>query len=241
MTVGKAAELRAGAMVGMSNEKEFPMADIVLIGATGGVGSRLIPMLVRRGHSVTGLHRKPEQAEDLRAAGATPAQGDLMEMGADDFAAIIRGADAVVFSAGAAGSGAERTTKIDGEGPVKLIEAARATGVKRIYLVSVFPDAGRDRETSDGFEHYMREKKKADAALAGSDLDYVIVRPGTLKSEDGDGQVAAGRALTYGDVARGNVAAFIAELIDAPEIRKDIFELTDGDMPVDAAVAALRR
>lgn len=217
------------------------MADIVIIGATGGIGSRLIPMLIRRGHSVTGLHRKPEQAEELRDAGVTPAPGDLMEMTADDFAAIIKGADAVVFSAGAAGSGADRTTTIDGEGPLKLIEAARSTGVKRIYLVSVFPDAGRDRETSDGFEHYMSEKKKADAALAASGLDYVIIRPGTLKSEDGNGQVAANRALTYGDVARGNVAAFIAELIDTPEIRRDIFELTDGDTPVDAAVAALRR
>ena len=224
------------------------MADIVLIGATGGIGSRLIPMLIRRGHSVTGLHRKPEQAEELRDAGVTPAPGDLMEMTADDFAAIIKGADAVmlgsalavVFSAGAAGSGADRTTTIDGEGPLKLIDAARSTGVKRVYLVSVFPDAGRDRETSDGFEHYMREKKRADAALAASGLDYVIIRPGTLKSEDGNGQVAANRALTYGDVARGNVAAFIAELIDAPDIRKDIFELTDGETPVDAAVAALR-
>ena len=217
------------------------MADIVIIGATGGVGSRLIPMLVRRGHSVTGLHRKDEQAGDLKDAGATPAKGDLMEMSADDFAAVIKGADAVVFSAGAAGSGAERTSMIDGQGPVKLIEAARATGVKRIYLVSVFPDAGRDRDIGEGFEHYMREKKQADAALAASGLDYVIIRPGTLKDADGDGQVAAGRALTYGDVARGNVAAFIAELIDTPEIRQDIFELTDGDVPVDVAVSGLRR
>ncbi|MCZ4297254.1 SDR family oxidoreductase [Henriciella marina] len=217
------------------------MADIVIIGATGGVGSRLIPMLVRRGHSVTGLHRKDEQAGDLKDAGATPAKGDLMEMSADDFAAVIKGADAVVFSAGAAGSGAERTSMIDGQGPVKLIEAARATGVKRIYLVSVFPDAGRDRDIGEGFEHYMREKKQADAALTASGLDYVIIRPGTLKDGDGDGHVAAGRALTYGDVARGNVAAFIAELIDTPEIRQDIFELTDGDVPVDVAVSGLRR
>jgi len=217
------------------------MADIVIIGATGGVGSRLIPMLVRRGHSVTGLHRKDEQAGDLKDAGATPAKGDLMEMSADDFAAVIKGADAVVFSAGAAGSGAERTSMIDGQGPVKLIEAARATGVKRIYLVSVFPDAGRDRDIGEGFEHYMREKKQADAALTASGLDYVIIRPGTLKDGDGDGHVAAGRALTYGDVAQGNVAAFTAELIDTPEIRQDIFELTDGDVPVDVAVSGLRR
>jgi uncharacterized protein YbjT (DUF2867 family) len=217
------------------------MADIVLIGATGGIGSRLIPMLISRGHSVTGLHRKPEQAGELSAAGVTPARGDLMEMSADDLAAIIKGADAVVFSAGAAGSGTDRTSMIDGQGPVKLIDAARATGVKRIYLVSVFPDAGRDRDIGEGFEHYMREKKCADAALAASGLDYVIIRPGTLQSEDGNGKVAADRALPYGNVARGNVAAFIAELVDSPEIRQDIFELTDGDVPVSDAVASLKR
>ncbi|MCH2458062.1 MAG: SDR family oxidoreductase, partial [Henriciella sp.] len=100
---------------------------------------------------------------------------------------------------------------------------------------------GRDRDIGEGFEHYMREKKQADAALTASGLDYVIIRPGTLKDGDGDGHVAAGRALTYGDVARGNVAAFIAELIDTPEIRQDIFELTDGDVPVDVAVSGLRR
>jgi uncharacterized protein YbjT (DUF2867 family) len=87
----------------------------------------------------------------------------------------------------------------------------------------------------------MREKKCADAALAPSGLDYVIIRPGTLQSEDGNGKVAADRALPYGNVARGNVAAFIAELVDSPEIRQDIFELTDGDVPVSDAVASLKR
>ena len=217
------------------------MANIFLIGATGGVGSRLVPDLIARGHAVTGLHRKPEQADDLRAAGAMPVEADLMEISASDLEMMVQGSDAVVFSAGAAGSGLDRTTAIDGDGPVKLIEAARKTGVKRVYLDSVFPDAGRSRERRDGFEHYMAEKKRADAALAGSELDYVIIRPGTLQSEAGDGRIRAGHAIPYGNVARGNVAAFIAELIDTPSIRREIFELTDGDVPVAEAVASLRR
>ena len=217
------------------------MANIFLIGATGGIGHRLVPKLIERGHFVTGLHRKPEQAEDLRAAGVTPAPGDIIDLNVGDLEMMLQGSDAAVFSAGAAGSGWDRTTAIDGEGPPKLIEAARRTGCKRIYLVSAFPEAGRRRETTDGFEHYIEEKKKADVALAESGLDYVIIRPGTLQHEDGDGHVRAGHAVPYGNVARGNVAAFIAELIDTPAIRREIFELTDGGVPIAEAVRALRR
>lgn len=217
------------------------MSNIFVIGATGGIGHRLVPKLIERGHFVTGLHRKPEQAEKLRAAGVTPAPGDIMDISVDELEMMLRGSDVAVFSAGAAGSGWDRTTAIDGEGPQKLIEAARRTGCKRIYLVSAFPEAGRQRETSDGFEHYMEEKKRADVALAESGLDYVIIRPGTLQHEDGDGKVRAGRAVPYGNVARGNVAEFIAVLIDTAEIHQEIFEVIDGETPVEEAVSQLRR
>ena len=217
------------------------MAHIFMIGATGGIGSRLVPMLADKGHRITALHRKPEQAETLRKAGAEPVQGDLMEMGVDDFAAAAKGADYAVFSAGAAGSGKERTTAIDGEAPIKLIEAARQTGLKRIYMVSAIPDAGRDRERNEGFEHYMSTKKKADVALVESGIDYVIVRPGTLQDDDGDGRVTAGRVVAYGDVARGNVAAMLAELIDTPEVTCEIIEVVNGETLVETAVNGLKR
>lgn len=217
------------------------MSNIFLIGATGGVGSRLAPKLVRAGHTVKGLHRKPEQADGLRDQGVEPVYGNLIDMTADDLARAMTGCDTAVFSAGAAGSGKDKTTAIDGEGPEKLIEAARATGVNRIYLVSVIMDAGRNRDTTEDFEHYMAMKRRADAALARSGLDYVILRPGTLKDDDGDGMVTAGRAITYGDVARGNVAATLAELIGVPEITNEIIELVNGDTPVPDAIASLKR
>ncbi len=217
------------------------MSNIFLIGATGGVGSRLGPKLVDAGHTVKGLHRKPDQADGLRDQGVEPVFGNIIDMSADDLASALQGCDVAVFSAGAAGSGRDKTTAIDGEGPEKLVEAARAAGVKRIYLVSVIMDAGRGRDTSDDFEHYMAMKRRADAALTQSGIDYVIVRPGTLKDDDGDGKVMAGRAITYGDVARGNVAATLAELIGVPEITNEIIELTNGDTPVPDAVASFKR
>ena len=217
------------------------MSKIFIIGATGGVGSRLGPLLVDAGHNVTGLHRKPEQADNLENAGITPRLGDIMTMTVEDLTEFTRDCDVVVFSAGAAGSGLERTTAIDGEGVVKTIHAARTNGIARVYLVSAFMDAGRDQPRKDGFEHYMKVKRQADNALAASELDWVILRPGTLVSEDGNGLVNAGLAITYGSVARGSVAKMLAALIDTPAIRREIIELTDGDIPVQDAVMLLQR
>ena len=217
------------------------MSKIFIIGATGGVGSRLGPMLVDAGHDVAGLHRKPEQADWLENAGITPRLGDIMTMAAEDLAELTRDCDVVVFSAGAAGSGLERTTAIDGEGVIKTIHAARANGIARVYLVSAFMDAGRAQPRKDGFEHYMKVKRQADNALAASELDWVILRPGTLVSEDGNGLVSAGLAINYGCVARGSVAKMLAALIDTPAIRREVIELTDGDIPVPDAVRLLQR
>jgi len=217
------------------------MSKIFIIGATGGVGSRLGPLLVEAGHDVTGLHQKPEQAENLENAGITPRFGDIITMTADDLTNFTSDCDVIVFSAGAAGSGLERTTAIDGEGVIKTIHAARTNGIARVYLVSAFMDAGRDQPRRDGFEHYMKVKRQADSALVASELDWVILRPGTLVSEDGNGLVNAGPAISYGSAARGNVAKMLAALINDPTIRREIIELTDGDIPVQDAVMLLQR
>jgi len=48
-------------------------------------------------------------------------------------------------------------------------------------------------------------------------------------------------AIQYGPVARGNVAATLAALIETPEIRREIIELTDGNIPVQDAIMSLQR
>lgn len=209
------------------------------VGAAGGIGRRLASLLTDRGDQVTGMHRRPEQAVVISDAGATPVAGDLIEDDVDALADRMRGHDAVVFSAGAHGTGTDQTTLIDGEGLAKAAEAARRAGVMRFVLVSVFPDAGRDRETPDSFEHYMRVKKSADVHLTETELDWVIVRPGTLTDDPGDGRVSAGPALEYGDVSRDSVASFLAALLAEPGVTRAVIELTDGPVPVADAVRRL--
>lgn len=209
------------------------------IGAAGGVGRRLSALLTGRGVEVTGMHRAGPQAATIAGGGAVPVAGDLIADTVDELAAKLAGHDAVVFSAGAHGTGADQTTAIDGEGVVKAAAAAAAAGVSRFVLVSVFPEAGRGGEAVEGFEHYVRVKKEADAHLAATDLDWLIVRPGTLLDSPGTGRVLAGAALTYGDVPRDDVAAFLDAALAEPRLTRSVVELTGGPTPVADAVAAL--
>jgi len=203
------------------------------------VGRRLTSLLTESGDEVTGVHRGAAQTAAVEEAGGTSALFDLVEGSTEDLAALLAGHDAVVFSAGAHGTGREQTTLIDGKGLEKTVDAARQAGVRRFVLVSVFPDAGRDLETNEGFEHYMRVKKAADVHLTATDLEWVVVRPGTLTDSPGTGSVRAGWAVPYGDVPRDDVAAFIAAVLHEPRLHHVVVELTDGDVPVDRAVADL--
>lgn len=214
---------------------------VFVIGAAGGVGRRLAAQLTARGDQVTGMHRRPEQAVVVAAAGATPVAGDLIGDSVEELAAKMRGHDAVVFSAGAHGTGMDQTSLIDGAGLVKAAAAALLTGPSRFVLVSAFPEAQRGVALGEGFEHYMRVKKAADAHLVRTDLDWLVVRPGTLRDEPGDGLVSADLALEYGTVRRDNVAAFIAAALRLPALNRIVVELTDGPTPAAEAAARLAK
>ena len=215
--------------------------NVFIVGGSGKVARGLARLLSEGGHTIRSLHRKPEQARDLVALGAMAIQGDLTALSIDGLAALMAGSDAVVFSAGAGGAGMDVTNAIDGRGLELTVAAARQAGILRFILVSAFPDALRGGERNPGFENYARVKKLADAHLVASDLDWVILRPGTLKDEPGTGRVRAAVAIPYGAVPRDDVAATLAAIIERPDVSRTIIELTSGDTPIDQALARIAR
>lgn len=215
------------------------MSKVFIIGAAGRVGRRLIKQLVGRGHEAIALHRNPEQGSELAALGATSVKGSLLELDPGQMARLMSGIDAVVFTAGAGGAGMDLTNAIDGRGLELAVAATIQAGVRRFILVSAFPDALRGGPVSEGFENYIAVKKRADAYLVGTGLDWVIVRPGTLLDDTGSGKIRADVAIPYGEVSRDDVAATLAELIDQPNVNRIIIELTQGDTPVSDAVRRL--
>ena len=218
------------------------MARVFIIGAAGKVGRFLVQGLAHGGHDAVALHRSPAQGEELRTLGATPVFGDLLALDPPGLAALMAGCETVVFTAGAGGKGGhEMTNAIDGRGLELAAAAAGQAAVRRFLLVSAFPEAARAKPMSDTFENYMAVKKLADVHLAGTALDWVILRPGRLTDEPGTGMVRAGLAIPHGEVPRADVAASLLELVERPAVNRVIIELTRGDMPVGSAIERMAR
>ena len=224
----------------MTSTSSTTAGRVFLIGATGGVGQHVLRLLRDRDSSVTGMHRTPSQATVIEATGATAVRGDLVDDPVQALAAAMAGHDAVVFTAGAGGD-ADRVTAVDERGAVKAADAAALAGVRRFVLVSVFPDAWRGEQSpGPGFERYMAAKRTADVHLAGTDLDWLIIRPGTLTDDPGTGRVEAAVAVTYGDVPRADVAAVIAHAVFDPSVNRLAVEVTAGPQTVQGALSRLR-
>jgi uncharacterized protein YbjT (DUF2867 family) len=212
--------------------------DVLVAGGHGKVALRLLALLAAEGHRARGLVRKPEHAADLEAVGAEPVLADLEAE--DDLGPYVRGADAVVFAAGAGpGSGPERKRTVDLGGAVKLADAANATGVRRYVMVSSI-GAQAPEAASGPMRPYLEAKAEADRYLAASGLDFTIVRPGGLTDEPGTGRVLITTELgSRGRVPRDDVAAVLAQVLVAPNTIGRTFELFTGDVPVAEAVRAL--
>jgi nucleoside-diphosphate-sugar epimerase len=213
--------------------------EVAIAGGHGKIGLMLGRLLVERGDAVIGLIRDPAQEDDLHAAGVEPVVCDLE--GDCDVAAAIRGADAVVFAAGAGpGSGAERKWTMDYGGAVKLIEAARAEGARRYVMLSSIGAGHPPAEGGGVFGEYLRAKAKADRELEASGLDYTIVRPGGLTDDPGTGLVTVGQDFGGGRIPRADVAATIAACLVTPATIGKAFEVISGETPIAEALEALQ-
>jgi uncharacterized protein YbjT (DUF2867 family) len=211
---------------------------VAVAGGHGQVAVLLEELLVERGDQAVGLIRNPAHAEDLRELGAEPVLCDLEAD--DDVGAAISGADAVVFAAGAGpGSGGERKRTMDLGGAVKLIEAARASRIKRYVMVSSMGAANPPARAGDAFGQYLRAKAEADRALVASGLDFTIVRPGRLTDDPPSGAVTLAESVDRGSVSRADVAAVLLGVLDADDAIGKTFELVSGSTPIGEAIAGL--
>jgi uncharacterized protein YbjT (DUF2867 family) len=213
--------------------------DVVIAGGHGQIALRLARVLSTRGERVRSLIRNPDHSADVEGTGAEPVLLDLEERSAEDLADVVRGADAVVFAAGAGpGSGAERKRTVDFGAAVKLIEAARSAGVRRYAMVSSIgaddPAAG-----SEQMRPYLDAKHDADEALVASGLDYTIVRPGVLTDDPGTAKVAAGANLARAEIPRDDVAAVLVGVLDEPRTIGATFVVVSGDTPIPEALKQL--
>lgn len=106
------------------------MANVVLIGATGFVGSAVLNELLARGHKVTAVVRNA--AKLPKNDNLTAAEEDVANV--DAIANIAKGKDAVI-SAYNPGWNNPQMGKINDENYPKIVEAVKKSGVKRLLIV----------------------------------------------------------------------------------------------------------
>ena len=211
--------------------------DVVIAGGHGQIALQLEELLTSRGDRARGLVRNPDHAADLEAIGAEAVVCDIEAE--DDLARFVEGADAVVFAAGAGpGSGPERKRTVDYGAAVKLMEAAKANGIRRYVMVS---SVGADdpEGAPEQMRPYQQAKHDADVALEESGLDHTIVRPGMLTDDPATGSVSAGPDVERDQVTRADVAAVLAEVLQADNTIGKTFVVVQGETPLEEAVAAI--
>ncbi|MCE3029752.1 MULTISPECIES: SDR family oxidoreductase [Streptomyces] len=213
---------------------------IVIAGGHGQIALRLERLLAARGYEVAGIIRKPEQSDDLRSAGAEPVVLDLESASVEDVTELLRGADAAVFAAGAGpGSGTDRKETVDRGAAVLFADAAVRAGVRRFVVVSSM-GADAAHQGDEVFDVYLRAKGEADAYVTRQkDLDWTILRPGSLTNDAGTGLVRLEAHTGRGMIPRDDVAAVLAELVDTSATAGLTLELTGGSTPVSVAVKSV--
>lgn len=211
---------------------------VVIAGGHGQIALHLERLLADSGHRVIALIRSRDHDSDVREAGGEPVICDLERE--DDLSHYVQGSDAVVFAAGAGpGSGPERKRTVDLGGAVKLLDAARRTGARRYLIVS---SIGAEDPSAAGAQMrpYLEAKAEADRHVAESELDWTIVRPGSLTNEPGTGRVTLSTDMSQrGAVPREDVARVLAASLGDPNTIRKTFVVVGGETPVDEAVAAI--
>jgi 2-alkyl-3-oxoalkanoate reductase len=188
---------------------------VFLAGATGAIGRRLVPQLTERGHVVVGTTRSPERTARLRAAGVEPVVVEGL-----DHDGVLRAVTAarpeVIVHQLTALTGVRDIRRFDDqfaltnrlrtEGLDHLLEAARATGVRRFVAQSFtgwpnIREGGPLKTEEDPLDpdppSQMRRTLAAirhlEERVAGaSDLEGLVLRygglygPGTTLGEGGE-------------------------------------------------------
>ena len=211
---------------------------VIVIGGHGKVAQIATPLLINEGYEVTSVIRNPDQVPDIEALGATPAVYDITNLSTEQFADLLSGHDAVIWSAGAGGGSPERTYAIDRDAAITSIGAAEKAGVKRYVMVSYFgagPDHGVPEDHS--FFAYAESKAAADEALSASDLEWTILGPSTLTLDKGQDSIDTA-ATKAGKVASATVANVIAQTVFNDATVRRMINFNEGNTPISEALKA---
>ncbi|WP_201610066.1 NAD(P)H-binding protein [Psychrobacter immobilis] len=210
---------------------------ILVIGASGRVGTDLVKQLLADNHEVIGTTRQDEKLFN---------DDNYIQLDLDITAKkeaiqhqIEQDIDAVYF---VAGSGGKDVLEVDLHGAVKTMQAVEDKGIKRYIMLSTVFSLDTSKWDSPGIadlkEYYICKHYADQWLVNNSSLDYTIVQAGALK------ELAATGKITINDDNAGensieDVATTLAAVLDADNTTKKVFSMHNGETVINEAIAQL--
>jgi 2-alkyl-3-oxoalkanoate reductase len=208
---------------------------VFVAGASGAIGTRLVPQLIDRGHEVIGTSRSPANAERVRELGAEPVALDLLDAGAVRKAVLEAEPEAIVHQATALADlrfsrnfdrTFAQTNRLRTEGTDALLAAAREAGVRRFVAQSFASyryarEGGPVKTEDDPLDpNPLPTTRESQAAMryldqAVTDAGGVALRYGGFYGAANDGLVEPVRKRQFPIVGGGGGISSFIHLDDA--------------------------
>jgi uncharacterized protein YbjT (DUF2867 family) len=213
---------------------------VLVIGATGFLGRRVVAELAADGYRVRCLARTPAKAADPVSSQVEVVQGDMLEP--ETIVAAARSAQAViaVFHTLSPQSGRGNGSDfidVEQTGLRTIVDACKTNGVRRLMYVTaigVAPDAPGA---------WSRGRQESERLLFGSGLDVTVLRPGLIVGHGGDGfamvEKSAGRRIAlvlassrqkFRTVAVEDLAHQLVHLLGEPRAFGKHFDVGSDDV-----------
>jgi len=219
---------------------------LTIFAATGGIGRQALEQALAAGHEVTAVVRNPNGL----SGEARIVRVDLAAAAPEALESAVAGADGVLSGLGPRSAS---EAGIASQGTRAIVQAMRATDVRRIVVVSAAPIGtvpSPDRpqppkhDPGDGFfmrhlfsplvktalrKHYADLARMEDV-LRESGLDWTVVRPPKLtdKPLTGTYRMAYGQNLRGGwDISRADVAHYMLRVLQQPETIKQVIGIAN--------------
>ncbi|AMR26150.1 hypothetical protein A0257_02960 [Hymenobacter psoromatis] len=216
------------------------MKKILVIGASGFVGSHVARALLAAGYAVRGVARQADKMQELAAAGGEIIPADMAD--ATAMQRVVAGVAAVyiavhTLSPQPGSTAALGFMDVELAGLQHIVAACRAHGVRRVVYVT-FLGAAPDAPSA-----WVRGRWQAEQLLLRSGLDVTIIRPGQIVGLGGQGfKMMVGQAKSrvafvlgsgeqkFRNIAVGDLVYYLVGVLDDPRTYGQAYDVGSDDV-----------